>query len=146
MIELTIEGRPQAQKRHRYSFKSRCIYDASRTDKIFFKAQAEQILKRGLYGYNIPLKDKSTYYTVVLNFCFLRPKSHYGTGKNKKKLKPSAPVAHTIKPDLDDLVILALDALNGVCWRDDSQITNIVAKKTYTGNPDKGNKTYVKIY
>ena len=41
-------------------------------------------------------------------FVFPRPLSHYGTGKNATKLKPSAPRYHVKTPDLDKLV-------RGVC-------------------------------
>ena len=39
-----------------------------------------------------------------MNFRFVRPKSHYGTGRNAKKLKPSAPPHHTQKPDATKLL------------------------------------------
>lgn len=36
----------------------------------------------------------------------------------------------TVKPDLDNF-IKCLDALNGICWEDDSQIVRIEAQKLY---------------
>ncbi len=37
----------------------------------------------------------------------------------------------TTRPDLDKLVRAVLDALTGVVWRDDSQVVEILAHKSY---------------
>jgi len=42
---------------------------------------------------------------------------------------------HTSRPDLDNLVKLLTDALNGVAWKDDSQIVRIVGVKQYGPRP-----------
>lgn len=55
-------------------------------------------------------------------FYFHRPKSHYGTGKNARKLKDSAPRVHAQSPDLAKLLRSLEDALTGVLWRDDRQV------------------------
>ncbi len=39
-----------------------------------------------------------------------------------------------VKPDLDNLVKLVLDALNGVAWTDDSQVVELHTSKVY-GQP-----------
>ena len=54
-------------------------------------------------------------------FRFARPASHYGTGKNERTLKPSAPQA-VGKPDLSKLVRSVEDAMTGIVYHDDSQI------------------------
>jgi len=46
-----------------------------------------------------------------------------------------ANVAHTSKPDLDNMVKLVKDALTGVFWRDDSQIDALDARKCYGDMP-----------
>jgi crossover junction endodeoxyribonuclease RusA len=62
---------------------------------------------------------------------FSRPKSHYGTGKNADRMKPSAPVYHTKKPDLTKLVRAIEDALTGLAWKDDSQVQTQATGKGY---------------
>lgn len=39
------------------------------------------------------------------------------------------------KPDIDNLVKAALDALNGIVWRDDALICSLLIKKRYAVNP-----------
>lgn len=69
---------------------------------------------------------------LTLNFCFLRPKSHYGTGKNIENVKHSAPTHHTKKPDLTKLIRAVEDALTGVVWVDDSQVIEQFTRKSYS--------------
>ncbi len=70
---------------------------------------------------------------VKVEFCFYfdRPKFHYGTGRNAGIVKPSAPAEHMTYPDLDKLVRATCDALTGIVWEDDSQVTGIIARKAY---------------
>lgn len=37
--------------------------------------------------------------------------------------------ADTFKPDIDNVIKLVLDALNGVAWSDDAQVTRVIAYK-----------------
>ena len=68
---------------------------------------------------------------VSCEFAFERPKSHFGTGRNAEQLKKSAPIYHTQKPDIDNLVKFVNDCLNGVAYRDDSQIVMIHVDKVW---------------
>lgn len=71
---------------------------------------------------------------VVFDFYFIRPKGHFGSGKNAMKLKPSAPAYHITKPDVLKLARAAEDALTGIIYRDDSQIYNETIGKQYATN------------
>lgn len=68
---------------------------------------------------------------VSLRFSFPRPSSHFGTGRNRDVLKPSAPAYKTTKPDLDKLVRAILDGLTGVAFVDDAQVAELVASKDF---------------
>lgn len=59
---------------------------------------------------------------LTMAFYFLRPKSHYGTGRNGGKLKNSAPKLHAQSPDLAKLIRCLEDALTGIVYRDDCQV------------------------
>jgi len=76
--------------------------------------------------------------TVV--FTLARPASHYGTGKNRGRLKPSAPLAPTGKNlgDLSKLVRATEDALTDAgVWGDDSQVVSLTAVKAYANTHQK---------
>jgi Holliday junction resolvase RusA-like endonuclease len=68
---------------------------------------------------------------VHLEVLRIRPKSHYGTGKNAHVLKASAPPLPTSAPDLDKLQRSLGDALNGVMWRDDALISTWVVTRRW---------------
>ena len=73
--------------------------------------------------------------SLVVVFTMPRPKGHYGTGKNASRLKDSAPAFVTVKPDIDKLSRAVLDALTGICWRDDAQVVEKTARKIYGEKP-----------
>jgi crossover junction endodeoxyribonuclease RusA len=66
-----------------------------------------------------------------LMFFLPRPQSHFGTGRNAEKLRPSAPQAPAVHPDLDKLCRAILDAMTGICFRDDKQVVGLQASKLY---------------
>jgi crossover junction endodeoxyribonuclease RusA len=62
-------------------------------------------------------------------FVFGRPRSHFGTGRNAGRLKPSAPMFCDKRPDLDKLVRAIGDALTGIAVVDDAAFVQLVARK-----------------
>jgi Holliday junction resolvase RusA-like endonuclease len=52
----------------------------------------------------------------------------------KKAMAGSGMLRPMTRPDLDNY-IKQLDALNGVCWLDDSQIVSITAQKRFSASP-----------
>lgn len=68
---------------------------------------------------------------LELEFTFLRPKGHFGTGGNATTLKRSAPAYHVQRPDIDKLKRAVMDALSGVVWRDDSQVCQGSQRKVW---------------
>ncbi|MCP4569473.1 MAG: RusA family crossover junction endodeoxyribonuclease [FCB group bacterium] len=137
MITLEIPGKPIAKKRPRFwakSVKGKAVSgvykdaDESTAEGKFSLLAWEQLRVQEL---DLPLTGA----LIVRCLFFLqRPKSHFGTGKNSDKLKPSAPEYHIIRPDIDNLLKFVCDALNGVAWKDDSQIVLKSGQKMY-GDP-----------
>ena len=62
---------------------------------------------------------------VSITACYAIPQSW-------SKKKRSTPPERTAKPDLDNIIKSALDAMNGVVYKDDSQVCKIVAEKRYS--------------
>lgn len=69
---------------------------------------------------------------LTVLFYFARPKSHFGSGKNFKQLKASAPERHAQSPDLDKLIRCLGDAMTGIVYQDDRQISCIIASRHWT--------------
>lgn len=44
-------------------------------------------------------------------------------------------IAHTTKPDVDNVLKSVKDALNGICWLDDAQVVHVDAFKRYGERP-----------
>lgn len=70
---------------------------------------------------------------LTMEFRRLRPKGHYGSGKNAHTLIKAGidkpwPIS---MPDLTKLVRAAEDALKGIIWRDDSQVCIQETRKVY---------------
>jgi Holliday junction resolvase RusA-like endonuclease len=67
---------------------------------------------------------------LELTFFFLRPLSHYGTGKNAGKVKPKAPKRLEHRPDSDNLAKAVMDCLTTVgMYRDDGQCDLVVRRR-----------------
>ncbi len=102
------------------------------------------------YGAYTPAKTRNyekqleTYYAktcseyfegpIRINVEFRMPIPKSTTKKLREKML-SGEVKHTKKPDTDNLLKAVTDALNGLAFKDDSQITRIVATKHYSQYP-----------
>jgi crossover junction endodeoxyribonuclease RusA len=80
-----------------------------------------------------------------VSFYFNRPQSHYGTGNNASKLKPSAPEYHTQSPDLDKLVRCLGDALTGVVYVDDRQVFRTYSERNWTTRTECAVVTIIEV-
>jgi len=92
------------------------------------KAQALEVMQgREMFAREVPLR---------VNFFFQleRPKSHFGTGRNAERLKPSALRRPSKQPDLLKLARPVEDALTGIVYHDDAASVDIHLYKNY-GNP-----------
>jgi len=81
--------------------------------------------------------DPSLPLSITATFRFERPQSHFGTGKNRGSLKPSAPIHHHVKPDLDKLTRAIGDAIEASgLVRGDQQIASWNIAKRYVVNDE----------
>ena len=124
MIAVWIPGIPKGQPRPRAfarGGKAR-VFDPG-TAEGWKSAIALAVLDAKLAG--LPLEGPLH---VSLKCFFPRPKSH----STKRGLRPEAPVFHTSKPDADNVLKAALDALTHIgLWHDDSQVCSVRVLKSY---------------
>jgi Holliday junction resolvase RusA-like endonuclease len=134
MISFTVYGNPKALKRHRTYTKDRKgnalkfarQVDPSAGDKADFLAMALQ------HKPDVPLEGPLL---LACTFYMQRPLGHYSIRKNGKHLKETASKWQTGKPDADNLAKFVMDSLNGIFWKDDSQICELASSKLYDETP-----------
>lgn len=110
------------------------------SDPKAWKESVAQVAGEAMNGSGLfvgPLRVSFTFYRP-------RPSSHFGTGRNAGKLKPSAPAYPTGKPDVLKVARAVEDALTGVVYRDDAQIVFEVLEKRY-GEPARVEVTIVPL-
>jgi Holliday junction resolvase RusA-like endonuclease len=130
-ISFQVHGLPKGQPRAR-AFAQRFgnkysarMYDPGTADE--WKEQVYLALKRELDRLQVTPTLGAV--RMTLTFSMPRPKAHYG----KRGLKEKAPREPVGKPDIDNLTKLVLDVVtkDGRVWRDDSQVTTMIACKGY---------------
>jgi len=83
-----------------------------------------------------PEQPLSCAVTVTVLVYLLRPKGHYGSGRNADKLRESAPAYPIGKPDADKILRAVLDCGTGIWFRDDAQVCGLhILKRWATGSP-----------
>lgn len=106
------------------------VVDAGKGNAAWKKLVAAECLRQmNANGWEIIRKPKA----ILVNVLFLkaRPKSHYRTGKYAGLLKASAPEDHTYTPDATKLWRSTEDAMTGIVWEDDAQITRQCVEKEW---------------
>lgn len=126
-VHIVLEGQPQGKGRPRFSARGGFAraYTPAKTrsyeDRLRMAAEVEMDCARLLEG---PL-------FVWIEAVFVIPKSW---SKKKQALAMSNDLLPTGKPDVDNILKI-VDALNGVVWKDDSQIVSAQIAKFYGTDP-----------
>ena len=123
MIQIELSGEPVAKARARVFKRKSGAMGSFTPKKSQNYSDALAIAATYIMKGRKPLEGA----LVVVVRCFMTiPKSL------SKKVECGD--AHIKKPDLDN-IIKQLDALNGIVWKDDSQITSLTAMKMYSNYP-----------
>ena len=127
---LVVLGNPKAQGRPKGKVISGHvhIYDPSESRK------AKKSLALIVQEY-APAKLLICPLAIKMEFYFPYRQGDYGTGRNAGVLKTSVPLWHTVKPDVDNCVKLALDAMTGIFFHSDSIISKLEVIKQYSERP-----------
>lgn len=123
-IQITIDevrgkGRPRFFKGHAVTDKKTRMYEA----KIAGLAE-EQMSLQELTATNKPV-------TAIINIFFGIPKSYTNKRREDILKGEEQPLK---KPDIDNVIKSVLDGCNGVIYEDDSQVIEVIAKKSYSEN------------
>ena len=77
---------------------------------------------------------------IYLECMFLMPIPK-SASKKKQEAMDAGELKHVKRPDLDNLTKFCKDCLNGIAWKDDSQVVKMVAEKYYSTGP----RTWIRI-
>lgn len=133
MYTIEVSGTPVAKPRPR-GFKTKSgnigFYTPTKAKdfEYLIRKRAEEVFDKPLDGA----------VSLSIHFYLPRPKRLYW------KTKPMPAIPHTTRSDVDNLIKSVSDGLNGVAYVDDSQISELYAKKMYHAGGE-GPKTVITI-
>ena len=135
VLEMKFDGVPIAKGRPRFSMRGKFakVYTPKKT------ADAEKNIRDRISIEMCGRKPLDELMRSELEFCCVPPKS-WAAYKRIEAIDCAWP--HLVKPDLDNLVKLILDAGNNSLWDDDKLIFSCNASKRYS----KENATILRVY
>lgn len=128
IINFTVWGNPQGKKRPRFARQGNYVRTYTDKETINYENLVKlSYLEQSKVKYmgNEALSVSITIYQQI-------PKS---TSKKKSNEMLMGEIRPNKKPDLDNVIKSILDGLNGVAFRDDSQIVHIDCDKHYSNEP-----------
>lgn len=128
MIRLTIPGTPQGKGRARFSTRGGFARAFTPEKTVAYEGLIAFAGQEAMQGRE--LLTAPVY--VIVNAFFAIPKSW---SKKRQTAVLSSTAWHTSKPDGDNILKAVGDGLNGIIWKDDSQIAFTKVTKQYAETP-----------
>jgi len=123
VIEIVVDGPPIAQGSKRIV--QGLAIEANHARLRPWRAAVAAAAAEAMQG----VEPLQTPVVLEIDFYFARPKAHYRA--DGQTLRDNAPTRKASTPDLDKLVRAFCDGLTGIVFRDDAQIVELHAAKTY---------------
>lgn len=133
-VSFVIEGEPMAKQRPRLSTFNGYARAYTPKDTERYENKVLMCYKNSLNNeINEVMFPQGTYVKLSLEAYFGLTKGDYGKkGLNKSGKNKINGVYCDKHKDLDNIIKIVMDALNGICFNDDKQIVCIEAYKLYT--------------
>ena len=129
-VEFVVEGKPKGKARPRFTKSGHCYTPVGTS--LYEKAVKEAWEKAGAVHLEGTIK-------MTVNAVFPIPKSW---NKEKREQARYQRIQPTVKPDIDNILKVIEDALNGYAYDDDKQICEVESCKVYE---DCNGRVVVKI-
>lgn len=126
IFTLQIDGKPVPKGRPRFNRRSGATYTPETTRK--HEGRVRVLARDMMSATGLKTLDSALSVNVELFFPF--PSKFRKAEKVAKLNRPA-----TTKPDADNVAKALLDALNGVVYEDDAQITTLTVTKRYSDQP-----------
>lgn len=143
MFRFIIDGDPVGKGRPRVTRRG-ITYTPAKTKhyEAWVVASYSQALREQGQRQEDVFIEKGKKIGIVINALYPIPKSYSKKRINSIVMGNEHP---TKKPDLDNIIKIILDALNGVAFHDDAQIVELRASKGYAMEKDEEGKVIVTI-
>lgn len=122
IYEFEVPGKIIGKGRPRLNTYNGSVYTPTRTKDYEYLVEQYFLLK---YPKHIPFENRVQ---VDIIAYFEIPKS---TKKSEKERMLQNKINPTKKPDIDNIIKIILDAMNGIAFKDDIQITKMNVEKIY---------------
>ena len=126
MIKFTVQGQPKGKGRPRFSKRGNYVHAYTPEDTTAYENQvafAYISSSKTKFTGNVEMEIRA-YYKIVKS-----------TNKTDKELMLKHIIRPTKKPDLDNVIKIILDGLNGYAYNDDAQVCKVTAEKWYSDEP-----------
>lgn len=120
MITFTIPGQPQGKARARTTKFGSYTPEKTVLYENLIKINYQQVTETYFEG---PLR-------IAINAYYEPPKS---ISKKQRAAMLEGTIKPTKKPDIDNIAKVVLDALNGIAYKDDTQVIELTVNKNYGG-------------
>jgi len=118
---LEIEEKAIGKSRPRFNYRTKTTYTPSKTKNF------EDLIRWNFRNkYNVELEASYNPFIAKITAIYRPPKS-----TSKKKLQELMGTPYTKKPDVDNVAKSILDALNGLAYKDDNQVSKLIVDKQY---------------
>lgn len=123
-IMFTVYGEPVAKGRPRFAKRGNYVQTYTPVKTKSYEDEV-RLLATKAKGSGSTLEGSVS---VFIYISFSVPKSY---SKRKREACLSGETKHTKKPDLDNVAKAIIDGMNGIIFKDDSQIINLHVTKVY---------------
>ena len=129
-ISFTVLGEPKAKARPR-------VFYNKQAGRVMAYTPKETASYENLISYTASQYRSKTGLLTCPVRLFLDIYRSMPKAFSKKKIvrAENKKIVPIIKPDLDNIIKVVCDALNGIIWKDDSQVVSILCNKFYSSNP-----------
>lgn len=128
-VKFTILGEPSGKGRPKFDTRGPYVKAVTPQKTVNYETLVKVEYRRQChdfkFGDDTPLDVRITAYYGI-------PKS---VSKKKARLMEERKIRPTKKPDFDNIGKIVCDSLNGIAYRDDSQIVDGLVRKFYSANP-----------
>lgn len=131
MIRFTVPGKPMGKQRHRMT-KTGHTYTPKKTVEYEERVRSRFINASWNNGRAVLSNITISPVRMDIKAYFPIPKSW---SKKKREQALAGEIRPTVKPDLDNITKIIADALNGLAFKDDSQIVTGTRDKWYSDDP-----------